>query len=84
MIHGHGQYQSRHKRTVFEQRLALAKDVIIAPHRGFRKNGVLTVPRNAVPTFGAPYNQVIWWLRFQADIVGWPDWDEPVLLTVWP
>ena len=84
VIHGHGQYQSRHKRTVFEQRLALAKDVIIAPHRGFRKNGVLTVPRNAVPTFGAPYNQVIWWLRFQADIVGWPDWDEPVLLTVWP
>ncbi len=84
VIHGHGQYQSRHKRTVFEQRLALSKDAIIEPHRGFRKNGALTVPQNAAPTFGAPHNQVIWWLRFQADIVGWPDWNEPILLTVWP
>ena len=84
VVHGHGQYQSRHKRTVFEQRLALAKDLVIEPHRGLKKNGSLTLPRDAAPSFGAPSNQVIWWLRFQGDIVGWPDWKEPVLLTVWP
>jgi hypothetical protein len=84
VIHGHGQYQSRHKRTVYEQRMTLAKDVVINPQRGFRKKGSVTLPLNASPTFGAPYNQLIWWLRFRGDIVGWPDWKEPVLLTVWP
>lgn len=84
VIHGHGQYQSRHKRSVFEQRMTLAKDVVIEPHRGFKKNGSVTLPLSAPPTFGAPHNQLIWWLRFRGDIVGWPDWKEPVLLTVWP
>lgn len=84
VVHGHGQYQSRHKRTVFEQRLVLAKDQVIEPHRGLKKKGTLTLPLDAAPSFGAPYNQVIWWLRFRGDIVGWPDWQEPVLLTVWP
>jgi hypothetical protein len=84
VVHGHGQYQSRHKRTVFEQHLTLAKDQVIEPHRGLRKKGTLTLPPDASPSFGAPHNQVIWWLRFRGDIVGWPDWREPVLLTVWP
>jgi hypothetical protein len=84
VIHGHGQYQSRHKRSVFEKRIVLAEDTVIEPHRGFRKKGVLTIPTDAAPTFGAPHNQVIWWLRFRGDIVGWPDWKEPILLTVWP
>jgi hypothetical protein len=81
---GHGQYQSRHKRTVFEQRLTLAKDVVIDPHRGFKKKGTVTIPPGGAPSFGAPHNQVVWWLRFRGDIVGWPDWQEPILLTVWP
>ena len=84
VVHGHGQYQSRHKRTVFEKHLTLAKDQTIEPHRGLKKKGTLTLPRDAAPSFGAPHNQVIWWLRFRGDIVGWPDWREPVLLTVWP
>ncbi|MFH1763900.1 MAG: hypothetical protein ABIF09_06890 [Gemmatimonadota bacterium] len=84
VIQGHGQYQSRHKRTVFEQRLILAKDLVIEPHRGLKKKGTLTLPLDASPSFGAPHNQLIWWLHFQGDIVGWPDWKEPVLLTVWP
>ncbi len=84
VVHGHGQYQSRHKRTVFEQRLTLAKDLTIEPHRGLKKEGALTLPLDESPSFGAPYNQVIWWLHFKGDIVGWPDWKEPVLLTVWP
>lgn len=84
VTHGHGQYQTRHKRTVFEQRLVLAKDVVIDPHRGFKKKGTLTIPQDGAPSFGAPHNQLIWWLRFRGDIVGWPDWQEPVLLTVWP
>lgn len=84
VVHGHGQYQSRHKRTVFEKHLTLAKDQTIEPHRGLKKKGTLTLPLDAAPSFGAPHNQVIWWLRFRGDIVGWPDWREPVLLTVWP
>lgn len=84
VVHGHGQYQSRHKRKVFEQRLTLAEDLVIEPHRGLKKKGTLTVPLDESPSFGAPHNQVIWWLHFQGDIVGWPDWKEPVLLTVWP
>jgi hypothetical protein len=84
VVHGHGQYESRHKRTVFEKRLILAKDLVIEPHRGFKKKGTLTLPLDAAPSFGAPHNQVIWWLRFRGDIVGWPDWNEPILLTVWP
>jgi hypothetical protein len=84
VVHGHGQYESRHKRTVFEQRMILAKDLVIEPHRGFKKKGSLTLPLDAAPSFGAPHNQVIWWLRFRGDIVGWPDWNEPILLTVWP
>ena len=84
VIHGHGQYQGRHKRTVFEQRMTLAKSTVMEPHRGFKKKGAVTLPLDAAPSFGAPYNQVIWWLRFRGDIVGWPDWREPILLTVWP
>jgi hypothetical protein len=84
VVHGHGQYQSRHKRTVFEKHLTLAKDQVIEPHRGLKKKGTLTLPQDASPSFGAPYNQIVWWLRFRGDIVGWPDWREPVLLTVWP
>ena len=84
VIHGHGQYQSRHKRTVFEQHFTLAEDVVIEPHKGFKKKGSVVIPDDAAPSFGAPHNQVIWWLRFRGDIVGWPDWKEPVLLTVWP
>ena len=84
VVHGHGQYQSRHKRTVFEQRLTLAEDVVIEPHKGFNKKGSIVLPEDAAPSFGAPHNQVIWWLRFRGDIVGWPDWQEPFLLTVWP
>ncbi len=84
VVHGHGQYQSRHKRTVFEKRITLAEDLVIEPHRGLKKKGFLTIPPDIGPSFGAPYNQLIWWLKFRGDIVGWPDWREPVLLTVWP
>jgi len=84
VVHGHGQYQSRHKRTVFEEHLTLAENKVIEPHKGFKKKGAVTIPKDAAPSFGAPHNQVIWWLRFRGDIVGWPDWKEPVLLTVWP
>jgi hypothetical protein len=84
VVYGYGNYQNRHKRTVFEQRMTLAKDQVIEPQKGLKKKGTLTLPSDASPSFGAPHNQVIWWLRFRGDIVGWPDWREPVLLTVWP
>ena len=84
VVHGHGQYQSHHRRTVYEKRLVLAKAHVVETHKGLRKKGSITLPADAPPSFGAPYNQVVWWLRFQGDIVGWPDWKEPFLLTVWP
>ncbi len=84
VVHGHGQYRSYHRKTVFERRLSLAKDQLIEPHRGFRKKGTLTLPEDGPTTFGAQDNLVVWWLRFQADIAGWPDWKEPFLLTVRP
>lgn len=84
VVHGHGQYRSHHRKTVFEQRCSLAEDLLIEPHRTLRKKGTITLPENAPTSFGAPDNQVVWWLRFQADIVGWPDWKEPFLLTVRP
>lgn len=84
VVDGHGQYQSRHRRTVFESRMVLAKELVIDPHRGLRKKGTVTVPLDVPPSFGAPHNQIVWWLRFRGDIVGWPDWKEPILLTVWP
>jgi hypothetical protein len=84
VIYGHGLYQTNHRRTVFQQRLSLAKDQVVEPSRGLRKKGTLTLPPDASPSFGAPHNQLVWWLRFQGDIVGWPDWKEPFLLTVWP
>ncbi len=84
VVQGHGQYRSHHRRTVFERRILLAEDLVIEPHRGLRKKGTLTIPPDAPATFGAPDNQVVWWLRFQGDIVGWPDWNEPFLLTVSP
>ncbi len=84
VVYGHGQYQTHHRRTVFQQRLSLAKDQVIESNRGLRKKGTLTLPLDASPSFGAPHNQLVWWIRFQGDIVGWPDWKEPFLLTVWP
>ncbi len=84
VVQGHGQYQSHHRRIVHERRLMLAKNQMVEAHRGLRKKGVLTLPVDAPPSFGAPHNQVVWWLRFQGDIAGWPDWKEPFLLTVWP
>lgn len=84
VVQGHGQYQSHRRKVVYEKRLSLAQDVIIEPHRGFRRKGTLTLPEKGAPSFGAPDNQVVWWLRFQGDIVGWPDWKEPFLLTVRP
>ncbi len=84
VVHGHGQYQSHRRKVVFEQKLSLAKGVLIEPRRGFRRKGRLTIPEDGPPSFGAPHNQVVWWLRFRGDIVGWPDWKEPFLLTVRP
>ncbi len=84
VVHGHGQYQSHRRKVVYEKRLSLAEDILIEPHRGFRRKGTLTLPEDGPPSFGAPHNQVVWWLRFQGDIVGWPDWKEPFLLTVRP
>jgi hypothetical protein len=84
VVHGHGQYRSNHRKMVYEKRLSLAQDVTIEPHRGFRRKGTLTLPEDGSPSFGAPDNQVVWWLRFEGDIVGWPDWKEPFLLTVRP
>ncbi len=81
---GFGQYQTHHRRTVFERRLSLAKNHHVDPSKGLRRKGTVTLPLDASPSFGAPYNQLVWWLRFQGDIVGWPDWKEPFLLTVWP
>jgi hypothetical protein len=84
VIHGQGQYQSHHRETVYEQRVVLAEPRVVDPRRGLRKSGSLTIPSDAPPTFGAPHNRVVWWLRFEADLVGWPDWKEPHLLTVRP
>jgi hypothetical protein len=84
VVHGHGQYQSHHRETVYEQRVVLVEPRVVDPRRGLRKSGALTVPEDAPPTFGAPDNRVVWWLRFEADLVGWPDWKEPHLLTVRP
>ena len=84
VVHGHGQYRSHHRKTVFKERFSLAEDLTVEPHRVFRKNGTLTLPEDGPTSFGAPDNQVVWWLRFRADIVGWPDWKEPFLLTVKP
>jgi hypothetical protein len=84
VVHGHGQYQSHHRKVVYEKRLSLAEDLLIEPHRGLRRKGTLTLPEKGPVSFGAPHNQVVWWLRFQGDIVGWPDWKEPFLLTVRP
>jgi hypothetical protein len=84
VVQGHGNYQTTHRRTVFQKRLSLAKDQVIDPARGLRKKGTLTLPPDGPPSFGAPHNQLLWWLRFEGNIVGWPDWKEPILLTVWP
>lgn len=84
VVHGHGQYQSHRRKVVFEKRLSLAEGVLIEPLRGFRRRGALTLPEDGPPSFSAPHNQVVWWLRFRGDIVGWPDWKEPFLLSVRP
>jgi hypothetical protein len=84
VTHGHGQYQTHHRRTVFEEKVVLAEPRVIRPQRGLRKQGALTIPGDGPVTFGAPSNRVVWWLRFEADIVGWPDWKDPLLLTVRP
>jgi hypothetical protein len=84
VVHGHGQYRSHQRKVVYEKRISLAQDLIIEPHRGLRRKGTLSLPEDGPPSFGAPDNQVVWWLRFQGDIVGWPDWKEPFLLTVRP
>jgi len=84
VVHGHGQYQSHHRKVVFEKRVSLAADLLVDPRRGLRRKGTLTLPEAGCPSFGAPCNQVVWWLRFRGDIVGWPDWKEPFLLTVRP
>lgn len=84
VVQGFGQYQTHHRRTVFEKRMSLVKHEVVEPHKGLRKKGTIALPVDAPPSFGAPHNQVVWWLRFEGDIVGWPDWKEPFLLTVWP
>lgn len=84
VVHGHGQYRSHRRKTVYEKRLSLARDLLIEPNRSLRKKGTVTIPEDGPTTFGAPDNQLVWWLRFQADIVGWPDWMEPFVLTVRP
>ena len=84
VVHGHGQYQSHHRKVVYERRISLAENLLIEPHRGMRRKGTITLPEEGPVSFGAPDNQLVWWLRFQGDIVGWPDWKEPFLLTVRP
>jgi hypothetical protein len=84
VVQGHGQYRSHKRKAVYEKRVPLARNLVVEPHRGFKKKGTISVPEDGPPSFGAQDNQVVWWLHFKADIVGWPDWDEPHLLTVKP
>jgi hypothetical protein len=81
---GHGQYRSYRRKRVFEKRQSLAKDLVVEAHRGLRKKGAISIPDDGPTTFCAPDNQLVWWLHFRADIVGWPDWKEPHLLKVKP
>lgn len=84
VVQGHGQYRSHKRKTVYEKQVPLARNLVVEPHRGFKKKGTISVPEDGPPSFGAQDNQIVWWLHFKADIVGWPDWDEPHLLTVKP
>jgi len=84
VVRGHGQYRSHRRKTVVSKTISLSKDHVVEPHRGLRKRGAISIPEDGPISFGAPDNQVVWWLHFRADIVGWPDWNEPHLLTVRP
>jgi hypothetical protein len=84
VVRGHGQYRSHRRKKVFEKRRSLAKDLVVEPHRGVRKKGAISIPDDGPTTFCASDNQVVWWLHFRADIVGWPDWKDPHLLRIKP
>lgn len=84
VVHGHGQYRSHRRKTIFEKRQSLAQDLMVEPHRGINRRGTISIPEDGPTSFAAPDNQVVWWLHFRGDIVGWPDWKEPHLLTVKP
>jgi hypothetical protein len=81
---GSGQYATHLRETVHEESVLLASDHSITLARGLRKGGAFQIPMDAPCTFAAPSNQVIWWLRIEADVASWPDWKEIHLLTVRP
>ena len=81
---GGGQNATHHRETVHEELLLLASSQSINLARGLQKGGIFEIPIDAPCTFAAPSNQVIWWLRIEADVASWPDWKEINLLTVRP
>ena len=83
-IKSSGQYATHHKETVHEDLVLLASNRSINLARGLQKGGIFQIPADAPCTFADPYNQVIWWLRIEADVASWPDWKEIHLLTVRP
>ena len=44
----------------------------------------ITVAADAVPSFDAPNNRVVWLLRFVGEIRAWPDVDEHIVIPVGP
>ena len=81
---GGGQYATHHRETVHEELVLLASSQSINLARGLQKSGIFEIPEDAPCTFAAPDNQVVWWLRIEADVASWPDWKEIHLLTVRP
>ena len=81
---GSGRYATHRKKTVHEELVLLASSQSINLARGLQKGGIFEIPEDVPCTFAAPDNQVVWWLRIEADVASWPDWKEIHLLTVRP
>jgi hypothetical protein len=65
-------------------------DTVDLPARQYRAGEVahdehmFRIPRNAMHTFAAEHNELLWQIRVRIEMTGWPDYEREYGLTVMP
>jgi len=84
-VSGSGTNKSTYSETLHRDRVAIcsAKRTIAAGET-LELSGMLTVPRDAAPSFQGGSNKVVWEVAVEVDIPRWPDLNESHDITVQP
>jgi len=71
-------------RRVYESEIFERLQFDVAPGRPLEKQCQLTIPAQAMHSFQSPHNTIQWKLVVSSEVVGWPKYERPFPIVVYP